>query len=110
VWGAARPSAYDCSGLVLAAYRSAGVWLPRVSGAQWHAWPRVGLAELAPGDLVFFAHDPGDPSTIHHVGMYVGGGAMVEAPIPGPRYASPRSAVATTPARSARPAGRLERS
>jgi peptidoglycan DL-endopeptidase CwlO len=83
VWGAAGPSAYDCSGLVLAAYRSAGLWLPRVSRAQWHAGPRVGLGELAPGDLVFFAYDPGNPSSIHHVGMYVGGGAMVEAPYSG---------------------------
>jgi cell wall-associated NlpC family hydrolase len=83
VWGAAGPSAYDCSGLIMAAYRSAGVWLPRVSRAQWHAGPRVGLAELAPGDLVFFAYDAGNPSTIHHVGMYLGGGAMVEAPYSG---------------------------
>jgi peptidoglycan DL-endopeptidase CwlO len=83
VWGASGPSSYDCSGLMMAAYRSAGVWLPRVSRAQWHAGPKVGLGELAPGDLVFFAYDPGRPSTIHHVGMYVGGGAMVEAPYSG---------------------------
>ena len=74
-----------CSGLVLAAYRRAGVWLPRVSRAQWHAGPRVGLGSLAPGDLVFFAHNTGDPGSIHHVGMYVGGGAMVEAPYSGAR-------------------------
>ena len=41
---------------------------------------RVGLGSLAPGDLVFFAHNTGDPGSIHHVGMYLGGGAMVEAP------------------------------
>ena len=69
----------------MAAYRSAGVWLPRVSRAQWNAGPRVGLGNLAPGDLVFFAHDTGDPGSIHHVGMYVGGGAMVEAPYSGAR-------------------------
>jgi peptidoglycan DL-endopeptidase CwlO len=85
VWGASGPSSYDCSGLVMAAYRSAGVWLPRVSRAQWHAGPRVGLGSLAPGDLVFFAHNTGDPGSIHHVGMYVGGGAMVEAPYSGAR-------------------------
>ena len=62
-----------------------GVWLPRVSRAQWHAGPRVGLGSLAPGDLVFFAHNTGDPGSIHHVGMYVGGGAMVEAPYSGAR-------------------------
>jgi cell wall-associated NlpC family hydrolase len=85
LWGAAGPSAYDCSGLVLAAYRSAGIYLPRVSRAQWYAGPHVGLGELAPGDLVFFAYDVRAPSTIHHVGMYIGGGAMVEAPYTGAR-------------------------
>jgi cell wall-associated NlpC family hydrolase len=83
VWGAAGPSAYDCSGLTMAAYRSAGVWLPRVSRAQWNAGPHIGLGSLAPGDLVFFAYNTGDPGTIHHVGLYVGGGAMVEAPYSG---------------------------
>jgi peptidoglycan DL-endopeptidase CwlO len=81
VWGAAGPSAYDCSGLVMAAYRRAGVWLPRVSREQWNAGPHVGLGGLAPGDLVFFAYNVGSPSTIHHVG----GGAMVEAPYSGAR-------------------------
>jgi cell wall-associated NlpC family hydrolase len=85
VWGASGPGSYDCSGLMMAAYRSAGVWLPRVSRAQFTAGPRVGLADLAPGDLVFFAHDVGNPATIHHVGMYVGGGVMVEAPYSGAR-------------------------
>jgi cell wall-associated NlpC family hydrolase len=85
VWGASGPSSYDCSGLVMAAYRSAGVWLPRVSRAQWQAGPRVGLGGLAPGDLVFFAYDTGNPGSIHHVGMYVGGGAMIEAPYSGAR-------------------------
>jgi cell wall-associated NlpC family hydrolase/outer membrane murein-binding lipoprotein Lpp len=85
VWGAAGPSAYDCSGLVLAAYRSAGISLPRVSRAQWYAGPHVSLGELAPGDLVFFARDVRAPSTIHHVGIYIGGGAMVEAPYTGSR-------------------------
>jgi cell wall-associated NlpC family hydrolase len=83
LWGASGPSAYDCSGLVMAAYRRAGVWLPRVSRAQWDSGPHVGLGGLAPGDLVFFAYNPGDPGTIHHVGIYIGGGAMVEAPYSG---------------------------
>jgi cell wall-associated NlpC family hydrolase len=85
VWGAAGPSSYDCSGLILAAYRSAGVWLPRVSRAQWHSGPHVSLSELAAGDLVFFAYNSGSPATIHHVGMYIGGGMMVEAPYSGAR-------------------------
>jgi cell wall-associated NlpC family hydrolase len=85
VWGAAGPSAYDCSGLVLAAYRSAGIYLPRVSRAQWYAGPHLSLGELAPGDLVFFARNVAAPSSIHHVGIYIGGGAMVEAPYTGAR-------------------------
>ena len=69
----------------MAAYRMAGVWLPRVSRAQWGAGPHVGLGGLAPGDLVFFAHNTGSPGSIHHVGMYIGGGAMIEAPYSGAR-------------------------
>jgi peptidoglycan DL-endopeptidase CwlO len=83
VWGASGPSSYDCSGLMMAAYRSAGVWLPRVSRAQFGAGPRVGLGSLALGDLVFFAYNTDNPGSIHHVGMYIGGGAMIEAPYSG---------------------------
>jgi cell wall-associated NlpC family hydrolase len=78
-----RLPAAVCSGLVMAAYRHAGVWLPRVSREQWNAGPHVGLGGLAPGDLVFFTYNAGNPATIHHVGMYVGGGVMVEAPYSG---------------------------
>ena len=74
-----------CSGLVMAANRSAGVWLPRGSRAQFSAGPRVGLGSLAPGDLVLFAYNTANPGSIHHVGMYIGGGAMVEAPYSGAR-------------------------
>ena len=69
----------------MAAYRHAGVWLPRVSREQWNAGPHVGLGGLAPGDLVFVAYNAGNPATIHHVGMYVGAGVMVEAPYSGAR-------------------------
>jgi cell wall-associated NlpC family hydrolase len=80
VWGAAGPSAFDCSGLTMAAYAAAGVGIPRVSRAQWGAGRHVDLASLIPGDLVFYADNTADPSTIHHVGMYIGRGLMVHAP------------------------------
>jgi cell wall-associated NlpC family hydrolase len=82
-WGAAGPNTYDCSGLTQTAYRYAGVAIPRVSTDQWRAGPHVSLDELRVGDLVFFASNLSDPSTIHHVGMYIGRGLMVEAPFTG---------------------------
>lgn len=74
--GSGGPDAFDCSGLVLAAYRSAGVSLPRTTYAQINAGRRVSRSELLPGDLVFFY------SGISHVGLYVGNGQMVHAPNP----------------------------
>jgi cell wall-associated NlpC family hydrolase len=82
-WGATGPDTYDCSGLTQAAYRHAGVAIPRVSAAQWNAGPHIGMDQLRVGDLVFFATNLSDPSTIHHVGMYIGRGLMVEAPFTG---------------------------
>jgi cell wall-associated NlpC family hydrolase len=79
-WGATGPDTFDCSGLTSSAYRAAGVSIPRVSRAQWGAGPHVQLANLLPGDLVFYADNPADPATIHHVGMYIGNGLMVHAP------------------------------
>jgi peptidoglycan DL-endopeptidase CwlO len=79
-WGATGPGRFDCSGLTSAAYRAAGVTIPRVSAAQWGAGPHVAFASLLPGDLVFYADNPADPATIHHVGMYIGNGLMVHAP------------------------------
>lgn len=76
VWGATGPNAFDCSGLVQAAYRSAGVSLPRTTYAQIDTGRRVSRSELQPGDLVFFY------SGITHVGIYVGGGKMIHAPNP----------------------------
>ncbi|KPH97736.1 NLP/P60 protein [Actinobacteria bacterium OK074] len=76
VWGATGPDAFDCSGLVQAAYHSAGVSLPRTTYAQINAGQRVSRAELRPGDLVFFY------SGISHVGIYVGNGQMIHAPNP----------------------------
>lgn len=80
VWGATGPDAYDCSGLTQSAYASAGVVLPRVAADQWYAGQHVELGALEPGDLLFWATNPADPSTIHHVALYAGGGLMVSAP------------------------------
>lgn len=77
---AAENGEFDCSGLTQAAYASAGVTLPRVAAEQWYAGVHVPEGQLQPGDLVFFAYNTKDPSTIHHVGIYVGGGAMIDAP------------------------------
>ena len=79
-WGATGPATFDCSGLTRFAYTHAGLTLPRTSRQQWWAGRHVQVDGLRPGDLVFFAHDPADPATIHHVGMYVGQGLMVHAP------------------------------
>ncbi|GAB2722930.1 C40 family peptidase [Streptomyces bullii] len=76
VWGATGPDAFDCSGLVQAAYRSAGISLPRTTYSQIDAGRRVSRSELRPGDLVFFY------SGISHVGIYVGDGRMIHAPNP----------------------------
>jgi cell wall-associated NlpC family hydrolase len=63
-----------------AAYRVAGIALPRTSREQWYAGQHVNRSLLQPGDLVFFAYDTQDPRTIHHVGLYVGHGYMINAP------------------------------
>jgi cell wall-associated NlpC family hydrolase len=83
VWGAEGPSTFDCSGLTSFAYAAAGITIPRVSRAQFAAYAGmrpVDPVHLVAGDLVFFADNPANPGTIHHVGMYVGNGLMVEAP------------------------------
>lgn len=79
VWGAEGPDSYDCSGLMLRAYEAAGVTLPRVSRDQYTAGAMLPVERAQPGDLVFWAYDPSDPSTIHHVAMYLGDGRIVEA-------------------------------
>ena len=82
-WAAAGPSSYDCSGLVMWAYDQVGVHLDHFTGDQWNEGAHVSRADLQPGDLVFFATNTSDPSTIHHVGLYVGGSEMVDAPYTG---------------------------
>lgn len=77
VWGATGPSSFDCSGLTQAAWKSAGISLPRTTWDQVKAGTRVSTSQLQPGDLVFFYDD------ISHVGLYVGDGMMIHAPKPG---------------------------
>lgn len=73
-WGAAGPGSFDCSGLTMYAWDAAGVSLPHSSRAQFSSLPHVARAKIQPGDLLFY----GNP--IHHVGIYEGGGIMINAP------------------------------
>ncbi|WP_432052959.1 NlpC/P60 family protein [Streptomyces xiamenensis] len=77
VWGATGPNSYDCSGLTQAAWREAGVTIPRVTWDQVNIGTKIAKSDLQPGDLVFFYSD------ISHVGLYIGGGQMIHAPKPG---------------------------
>jgi len=78
LWGGEGNGGFDCSGLVQAAYRSAGVTLPRVAQDQYDAGPAVPVGTpVEPGDLIFFG---GGPSSVDHVGLYVGAGEMIDAP------------------------------
>ncbi len=73
-WGASGPNSFDCSGFTMYVYQQVGVSLPHNSGAQYGSGEHVSRADLQPGDLVFFG------SPIHHVGIYVGGGAYIHSP------------------------------
>jgi cell wall-associated NlpC family hydrolase len=83
-WGGSGPDTFDCSGLTAWAWRAGGKTLSHYTGAQWSETARVDVSQLQPGDLVFFGSD------LHHVGLYVGNGQMIEAPQTGSvvRYAS----------------------
>jgi len=82
-WGGAGPDTFDCSGLTMQAWAHAGVQLLHYTGYQWEEGPHVSLNDLQRGDLLFFATDTADPATIHHVGIYIGNGMMVDAPYTG---------------------------
>ncbi|HZD69808.1 MAG TPA: NlpC/P60 family protein [Actinomycetes bacterium] len=80
-WGATGPDSWDCSGLTMKAYESAGISIPRTAAQQWTVGQHIhDMGDLQPGDLVFYAYDLSDASTIHHVGLYIGDGMMIEAP------------------------------
>ncbi len=83
LWGGAGPDRYDCSGLTMTAWARAGVQLLHYTGYQWEEGPHVPLNELQRGDLLFYATNTSDPSTIHHVAIYIGNGMMVNAPYTG---------------------------
>jgi cell wall-associated NlpC family hydrolase len=74
VWAASGPNSFDCSGLILFAYRAAGISLPHSSRSLRAMTKSISADELQPGDLVFGG------SPVHHVGMYIGNGQMVHAP------------------------------
>ncbi len=76
-WGGNGPSSFDCSGLTRYAWVAAGVSLPHSSAAQKRVLPSVPIDQLKPGDLVFYGHP------VHHVGIYIGNGQMIDAPYPG---------------------------
>jgi cell wall-associated NlpC family hydrolase len=76
-WGGSSPSGFDCSGFTMYVYSQVGISLPHSSSAQYGSGTHVSRSELQPGDLVFFG------SPIHHVGMYVGDGNMIESPYTG---------------------------
>jgi cell wall-associated NlpC family hydrolase len=82
IWGDEGPNSFDCSGLVYAAYRAAGLGWPnwdRLNSALYSGYTKhVSLNELQPGDLLFYSYK-GTISTIHHISIYAGGGMMWEA-------------------------------
>ena len=77
VYGADGPSSYDCSGLTMAAWGAAGVSMSHSSSAQAYEFPQVSMSNIAVGDLVVYY------GSLHHVGIYVGGGMIIHAAMPG---------------------------
>ncbi|MGI5455924.1 NlpC/P60 family protein [Streptomyces sp. CA-249302] len=77
VWGAEGPDSYDCSGLTSQAWANAGRPIPRTSQEQWKQLKHIDIKDMRPGDLIIYYDDAS------HVGMYIGDGAMVNAPRPG---------------------------
>ena len=79
LWGGTGPDAFDCSGLVMMAYRAAGISIPRTSEQQWAWGPQIPASQVRPGDLVFFAGSDGTTTSPGHVGLVIGNHMMIEA-------------------------------
>jgi cell wall-associated NlpC family hydrolase len=77
LWGGTGPGAFDCSGLAMEAYASAGITIDRTSQQQWATLPHV--TSLRPGDLIFYAGADGTVSSPGHVVIYIGGGKVIQA-------------------------------
>jgi cell wall-associated NlpC family hydrolase len=75
-WGGAGPGSFDCSGLVMMAWAAGGVYFPHLAQDQYDLTERIPLGDALPGDLIFY----GTPSDVYHVGIYIGGGEMIDAP------------------------------
>ena len=73
LWGATGPDSFDCSGLMLAAWASAGVSIPRTTYEEWSGLPHIPMSQIQPGDLILM-------DGLGHVAMYVGGGFLIDAP------------------------------
>lgn len=79
-WGATGPGAFDCSGLTMMAYRSAGIAIPRTSQQQWAFGPRVPASQIQPGDLAFYAGADGTATAPGHVGIGYTSTSIIVAP------------------------------
>jgi cell wall-associated NlpC family hydrolase len=81
LWGGNGPDAWDCSGILVKAFATAGITIPRVANDQYHSGgAHLPVRDAQPGDLIFWATDPNDWVTIHHVALYLGNDQYVHAP------------------------------
>jgi cell wall-associated NlpC family hydrolase len=83
VWAGAGPSVFDCSGLVQWAYAQAGIRLGHYTGLEWNEGALISPRDILPGDLILFEYKVHHHEYIHHVGIYLGAGWMVNAPYTG---------------------------